>query len=384
MSALLVVALALTVAAPVLVTSTLSLRRESGQRRLLMVLGTAAVGALAAAGSLLLQRILAQQAGVTSPLLGRVDLVGGVYFFLVLCPLDQSLTALSSLPAIRSRFWRSPYDTMRISTAAAAGFATVPLGYLAMHSAPSWLLFARLAASAWGHAVFTSLWGYALGRSMRRKLGGRWFTRMFLVATAFTGLCDYLVFTRGPGALVAAIPLIASASVVSLLARRDLRKMSKLPTRGRSRLLRVEPPSLEQIRDALSRKRRPLMLKWVVFGTFVTMGVLTTSIAVGVYVGRRAGVDFAAVDRGSAEGAISALVLLGTLALGAFPLSGFLLAKASQAKGVLEPALGAALAITTIVVLLGLAAPVAVVFALAFAPVAFALACAGAWIGLES
>jgi hypothetical protein len=32
--------------------------------------------------------------------------------------------------------------------------------------------------------------------------------------------------------------------------------------------------------------------------------------------------------------------------------------------------------------MLGLAAPVAVVFAIAFAPIALGLACAGAWIGV--
>jgi hypothetical protein len=73
---------------------------------------------------------------------------------------------------------------------------------------------------------------------------------------------------------------------------------------------------------------------------------------------------------------------LGTAAFAAFPASGFLVAKASAARGVLEPALGASLAILGIVVLLGLAAPVAVVFGLALAPVASALACAGAWAGL--
>jgi len=78
---------------------------------------------------------------------------------------------------------------------------------------------------------------------------------------------------------------------------------------------------------------------------------------------------------------VAALVLLGTTVLAAFPISGFLLARASGAEGVVEPALGAAFAISGIVVLLGLAAPVAVVFALAFAPVAFALACIGAWVG---
>ena len=49
----------------------------------------------------------------------------------------------------------------------------------------------------------------------------------------------------------------------------------------------------------------------------------------------------------------------------------------------LEAAIAATLAIGGALVLLGLAAPVAVVFALAFAPVALGLACAGAWIGVS-
>ncbi len=175
-------------------------------------------------------------------------------------------------------------------------------------------------------------------------------------------------------------PLVLSVSLATLIARRDLRQLSRLPTRRRSRLLRVEPPNLDQIRKALRGRSRPVTVRWVVFGTFVTTGIMTTSVAVSVYVGHRAGVDFAAVDR-AADGALSALLLLGAAVLGAFPISGFLLARASNAEGVLEPALGAACAIAGIVVLLGLAAPVAVVFALAFAPVAFALACVGAWVG---
>jgi len=43
---------------------------------------------------------------------------------------------------------------------------------------------------------------------------------------------------------------------------------------------------------------------------------------------------------------------------------------------------GVAHAIVGTLVMLGLAAPVALVFALAFAPIAFGLACAGAWVGI--
>jgi hypothetical protein len=127
-----------------------------------------------------------------------------------------------------------------------------------------------------------------------------------------------------------------------------------------------------------------MMLRWIGFGALVTIGVLTALLAGSVALGRNTGVDFAAVDQAEAfQRSAPPLILLGTAAFAAFPISGFLVARASSAHGVLEPALGASIAILGIVVLLGLAAPVAVVFGLALAPVAFALACAGAWAGLE-
>ena len=77
------------------------------------------------------------------------------------------------------------------------------------------------------------------------------------------------------------------------------------------------------------------------------------------------------------------LVLLGTSVLLAFPLSGFLMARASSALTVLEPALATLATMAVLVVISSLTAPVAVLFALAVAPVAVGLACGGAWIGLE-
>ena len=56
--------------------------------------------------------------------------------------------------------------------------------------------------------------------------------------------------------------------------------------------------------------------------------------------------------------------------LAAFPVSGFLVARASGVPTLLEPALSAGLAIVAALVLLGLAAPIAMVFALAFSPIA--------------
>jgi hypothetical protein len=137
------------------------------------------------------------------------------------------------------------------------------------------------------------------------------------------------------------------------------------------------------MREALRRTERPVMFSWIMFGGLVTTGVLTAGLSGAILVGHRIGIDFAAVERGeSSRAGIAPLLLLGASALGAFPIAGFLVARASSARGVLEPAISAALAIFGSLVLLGLAAPVAVVFALALAPIALALACAGAWMGM--
>jgi hypothetical protein len=137
------------------------------------------------------------------------------------------------------------------------------------------------------------------------------------------------------------------------------------------------------MREALRRTERPVMLTWIAFGALVTTGVMTANLAGAVALGHKLGVDFAAVDRPEVQtAAMAPLVLIGAAALAAFPIAGYLVARASSARSVLEPAISAALAILGALVLLGLAAPVAVVFALAFAPIAFGLACAGAWMGM--
>jgi hypothetical protein len=77
------------------------------------------------------------------------------------------------------------------------------------------------------------------------------------------------------------------------------------------------------------------------------------------------------------------LVLLGVAVLAAFPIAGYLVARASSAGGLLEPALAAALTVGLLVAVFWLAAPIGVLLALAVAPIALALACGGTWIGQE-
>lgn len=63
------------------------------------------------------------------------------------------------------------------------------------------------------------------------------------------------------------------------------------------------------------------------------------------------------------------------------PTTLFLRLLATLISSMLEPALASGVAIVSTLALLGLAAPVALIFALAFSPIAWGLACAGAWVG---
>jgi len=309
------------------------------------------------------------------------------YTFLVVAPLEQALRVGAVLPVYKSDQFYSPFDGVMFPSASAMGFATTQTAVYLWGAPPlgTELLRAMLAVPA--SVAFAQLWGYALGRDKSKRLGGRFFNGAFIVAVLFHGIYDHIVFARGPTALIAAIPLLVSVGVVAGFGARDLYRRGhayKPSSRAARRFLRsIQPPSLRAMREALRRTERPVMLTWIAFGALVTTGVITAALAGALYLGHRLGVDFAAVDRSeSAAAATPPLVLLGCAVLAAFPVAGFLVARASSTRTVLEPAMSAALAITGTLVLLGFAAPVAVVFALACAPIAFALACAGAWVGL--
>jgi hypothetical protein len=105
-------------------------------------------------------------------------------------------------------------------------------------------------------------------------------------------------------------------------------------------------------------------------------------IASAVLLGRRMGVDFALADQTDVRAA-GPLMLLGAAVLLAFPVAGYLVARASGGQSLLEPALAAVLTVALLITLLSLAAPIGVLFALAVAPIALGLACGGAWVGIE-
>lgn len=326
---------------------------------------------------------------------GQVTLL--LYTLLVVAPLEMGLVTLAVFP-----FWRLRRIRMRaglaraletregvaFAVAAALGFTTTTnFIYLVGHGL-GWMSVARAALWLVTFTLLCGLWGYVLGRYATRGMRSKRFSSAWVSATIFAAVCDQMIFRRGLMALLAVLPLVLSMMVVSWVLWRDIRgKESAASSGGRlSSLFSAAPaPSLTAIREAFRQQDRPVTLRWISFGALVTTGMITTGIAASVYIGHRVGLDFSAVDRDEAgTESMIALAFLGAGILAAFPSSGYLLARASGTRSVLEPAMAASLAMVLVLVFMGLLAPTSVVFAIAFAPIAFVLSCVGAWVGLAN
>lgn len=323
---------------------------------------------------------------------GQVTLL--LYGFLVAAPLEMGVTTLAVVP-----FWRLRRIRMRAGVSRAlevregASFAiAAAVGLTAMRNVAtfwihgvSWLAIARNLLWTATFALLCSLWGYILGRYAHRGMASKRFSTSWVVATVFSAVCDQLIFRRGVGALLAVMPLLVSMGVIAWVVWRDVKGPIATSSGGRlSSLFTATPaPSLSAIRDAFRQQDRPITLRWITFGAFVTTGMITTGLVLAVWMGHELGLDFSAVDQTTTGAdAMAPLALLGLGALAAFPTSGYLLARASGTRSVLEPAMASALAMVLVMAFMGMLAPVSVVFAIAFSPVAFALSCIGAWVGL--
>ena len=339
-------------------------------------------GALAGGGAVYLEHLVLGLTGLSTNAT-HVG-VGGALLatFLFAAPLGEALKVGVIWPFYRSRKIVRPATGLSFAVVAAAGFASARMVASLVTAPVDLLQLLRLALAIPAHLFFAGLWGYALGAGRAR---GRWFPLAWLSAMLLHGLYDHIVFGRGPGLLVAAAPLLAAMALVTWVLLRDVAKAPEsIPASSRAGTFfptLPDPPSIGAVRRALSRADRPLLVHWIILGTLVTLGVMIVALAAAVYVGHRVGLDFALADEGDVR-SIAPLALLGVGFLTAFPIAGYLVARASAASSVLEPALGAGFALVAVVGFFSMAAPVSVVFALAVAPVAFALACGGAWFGL--
>jgi hypothetical protein len=323
---------------------------------------------------------------------GQITLL--LYGFFVVAPLEMATVTLAVFPFWRLRRLRMRAGLSRqletkegvtFAVSAALGFATARnLAFLWTHGS-GWLSPVRTTLGIATFGLLCALWGYVLGRNARRGMGGRRFSSAVLGATVFSGVCDQLVFHHGSLALLAVAPLLASMLAVAFSLWRGETGAASSGGALSSIFTSAPVPSIQAIREAFRQQDRPLTLRWISFGALVTAGMITSGIVVAVLLGHELGIDFSAVDRRDAGAdAMPPLVLLGLGALAAFPFSGYLLARASGTRSVLEPAMSSAVAMLLMMVFMGLVAPVSVVFVIAFAPIAFALSCAGAWVGLSS
>lgn len=356
-----------------------------------LVLATFALGALGKAATVVVEGWAEQATGLTIRTSQSIGLSAALLFlFGFVAPVGELSKVMAAWPAYRSKYFDEPFDGVVYASASALGFAAFETASVLYRHPSGWVWIARTLVAQPAHVFFACAWGYALGRSKQRKRPGLLFPVAWTVATFAHGLYIHLVFARGAGALLATLPLLFTMAILTAAGARDLiargDRIEALGDRPTTLLERVSVlgssagPGISSMRAVLQRGNQPIAIRWVLFGTLVTGGAMILGFAAAVAFGHMAHVDFAIVDERDVSTA-APVALLGAGLLAAFPVSGYLIAKASSVPRLLEPALSAAVALLVVFALLGLTAPVALVFALAFSPIAWGLACAGAWIG---
>lgn len=349
------------------------------------VWGTGLFGAITGVGTAFVHHFVVDLTGLESSV-ATFGSFGGVVFVLVFsAPLAEGAKVAAAWPAFRSSHFDEEFDGILYATAAATGFA-VGQSAVTLFTAPATIdSFLRVMLLLVAHPLMSPIWGHALGKVRRSRTPTARFIVSWVIATIIHGLILHLTRTTSLFGLVAAFPVLVGLAFVTWWAARDLLARFGRTARisARTILPSLPPPSLSAFRHALRRTEGPILLHWILIGALTTTGVMLSMVALAVWTGHQVGLDFSAIEReDTSTSAVVPLVLITSAILASFPVSGYLVTKASGSDGVLEPALSAVLAIVAVLVMLGLAAPVALVFALAFAPIAFALACMGAWFGL--
>ncbi len=353
----------------------------------LVILGTALLGVAFSAASQWLVRKVMVLTNLDVDVRAAGPGMALLFLFAFVAPLGEAAKVAALWPAFKSRHFDEPYDGVVYASAAALGFAIAEdVAMLHAHGASGvWIARALLALPA--HVFFAALWGWGLGRARQLREPGAYFPLSFLLAVIGHGVYAHLVFGRGPTAMVAVLPLLGAMGLVAFFLARDLRRRNRASSSSRITRLSIaslealsKPPSLRAFREALRKRDRPILWRWVLLGAFVHIGGMVLGLSAAILLGRYAQMDFSIVDERDASTAGPVAVLLAGLLAG-FPLAGYVIARAGELTSLFESAAASVLSILATLVVLGLVAPVALVFALALAPIAFGLSCAGAWVG---
>lgn len=355
-------------------------------------LGALLLAVFLAVPSILLERAVERFVGLEPFATGGDGIALGLYRFLVRAPIEMALVVLATVPfwrlrrlALRAGIARDleTREALSLAIASSLGFSLAHGVAFVWLASSGWLDLLRVALRILTFVLLCVVWGWVLGRRASRGYSDRRFSTAWLLATLFCGVGDHLLFSGELVHMLAMSPIWLCLLVGVAWMVRILRPVESSRRSRFSMLMSTSAPSSEAIRNAFQRRERPLALRWIVSGALVTVGLIVTFFSVAVYVGNEMGIRFGSVDQPHAEaqGALAMSVLVLSV-MAAFPVAGYLLARASSAQGVLEPAIATAVAVVLLMVFLGLLAPVTVVFVVAFAPVAFGLSCAGAWLGL--
>jgi hypothetical protein len=328
-------------------------------------------GALAAVLAHFVEKWALEYAGTSLTQAGVVSLLAMLLFC---APLEEGLKVGVIWPLYVARRLLTGRIGALYAVIAAAGFAAVEVLLFTHSEGSTWLALLRAALAAPAHLFFAGAWGYMLGGGGR----DRFFWIAWFGATLLHGVYDHIVFGRGPALLVIVLPMLVLMAVGVVLLLRD---RGAIPSDRMTTFSLFEVPS-SSVRGSVSTRGRRVMLHWIVMGAFVNLGMTLCFLAGAVFLGHKYGVDFALADAPGFEG-ILPVALLGGALLAAFPVSAYLIARASRAVSVLEPAWATGASIFAVIGLFSVTEPTALVIAMGVAPVGFILACVGAWFGLE-
>jgi hypothetical protein len=360
--------------APLLLWRTMPRPRSVRLRWLLLQMSA---GAILAAFVVYVHRVAAALFEGWHAVLSRGQRLEGLPGVLLGTFVAELLLLLAVLPLRRRHLLQRRPDGFLCATSAAAGWCAVQTIVFVQGGAIDALTVTRALLSIPASLFSAGLWGYFLGSPDPKA----WKTVVpaWLSGVVLLGIYDHLLFERGPGFAVALLPLLAVVVVGSREIIRELTHHTVLHA-PHGHLLGVLPeaPSLSELGEALRPAGHGVKVRWVVAGVFVLIGVTLSGLVLAVFLGNRLGIDFARANE-TDLGANSPLLLLGTAGLLGFPVAGYLVTRASGSETVIEAALSAGLYLLAAFILVSMAEPLGAVFVVAVSPVAFALACTGAW-----
>jgi len=320
---------------------------------------------------------------------------------MVLAPIEHTALVLVVWPVYRAQRLHRLRAAVCAGIVVGLGFSIADGGWLIATSSTLGILPRVIVRCA--HIIGGAM-GWAAAASYDQNKRKHWFPAVWLLAVIVQGFGNHVALGMGPGFTIIAIPTLLVILVGAIAALRDPKQQPPLaqdsdsferisedgglsrPSGALRRLSRVsllpERPTIHQIRVAWKHQHRPALLHWIVAGSVICLGTLLVALGVSVAAAHWLGMDLSRVDDGDTS-SMAPLMLMGTFVLLAFPVAGYLVALASAADSVFEPGMGALVAIVLVIALLSMTAPVGVVLALAIAPLAFGLACVGAWFGLQ-